>query len=490
MQLKLKKADVKEVKDGLLAIAIAQGDPLPFPDLTKDILEKSFEGKAGQCYITDTQGKAGFRKLLLYGLGEKKELTLDNLRRFGGAAYHMASASRCPSFSISAVNGCFDQGDAVQAVAEGILLADYKPVKFKTKKEDFFDVPEATIISKADATDALDKAIKLAGAQNYVRDIDENPANIATPQRLEEEARKLAKSNSLSVNVLGKDQMKKLKMNAILAVNQGSALPPVFVMLEYNKGRKELPFYAIVGKGITFDSGGISLKPSKGMQEMKYDKTGAVCVLGIMKAASELKLPIRLLGAFAATENLPSGTAQKPGDIITAYNGKTIEVLNTDAEGRLILADSLAYVSEQKPDAMIDIATLTGAMVTCLGHNRIGLFSNDDRLAKTISDSGESVFERVWRFPMDAEYKEMNKGDFADIKNMGSETGEASSITAACFLSEFVGDSKWAHLDIAGVDNVTEKHPYLSKGASGIGVRLVVESLVRLASSSKSEKKR
>jgi leucyl aminopeptidase len=487
MQLKLKKADVKEVKDELLAIAVAQGEPLPFPHLTKDILEKSFEGKAGQFYITDTQGKASFRKLLLYGLGEKKTLILDNLRRFGGAAYRMAAASRCPSFTISAINECFAPEDAVQAVAEGILLADYKPTKFKTKKEDFFDVPEATVISKTDASDALDRAVILAGAQNYVRDIDENPANIATPQRLEEEARKLAKCNNLSATVLGKDELKKLKMNAILAVNQGSALAPVFVMLEYNRNRKDLPLYAIVGKGITFDSGGISLKPSKGMQEMKYDKTGAVCVLGIMKAASELKLPLRLLGAFAATENLPSGTAQKPGDIITAYNGKTIEVLNTDAEGRLTLADSLAYISERKPDAMIDLATLTGAMITCLGHNRIGLFSNDDALAKVISDSGESVFERVWRFPMDSEYKEMNKGDFADIKNQGSETGEASSITAACFLGEFVNDCKWAHLDIAGVDNMTEKHPYLTKGASGIGVRLVTESLSRLA---KNEKKK
>ncbi len=486
MQLKLKNADVNEVKDELLAIAIAQGDLIPFPELTKGIMKKSFEGKAGQFYITDTQGKAGFRKLLLYGLGEKKDLTLDNLRRFGGAACRAASASRCPSFTISALNECFAPEGAVQAVAEGILLADYKPTKFKTKKDDFFDVPEATIISKLDASDSrvpLGKAIILAGAQNYVRDIDENPANIATPQRLEEEARKLAKSSSLAVTVLGKEELKKLKMNAILAVNQGSALPPVFVMLEHNKGRKDLPFYAVVGKGITFDSGGISLKPSKGMQEMKYDKSGAVCVLGIMKAASEMKLPVRLLGAFAATENLPSGSAQKPGDIITAYSGKTIEILNTDAEGRLILADSLAYISEMKPDAMIDLATLTGAMITCLGHNRIGLFSNDDQLAKTISDSGESVFERVWRFPMDSEYKEMNKGDFADIKNMGSETGEASSITAACFLGEFIGECRWAHLDIAGVDNMTEKHPYLSKGASGIGVRLVVEALSRLAES-------
>jgi leucyl aminopeptidase len=264
-------------------------------------------------------------------------------------------------------------------------------------------------------------------------------------------------------------------------VNQGSVLPPVFVVLEYNRDKKNLPLYAIVGKGITFDSGGISLKPAKSMQEMKYDKTGAVTAMGIIKAVSELGIPIRLIAAFAATENLPSGSAQKPGDIITAYNGKTIEVLNTDAEGRLILADSLAYVAEKRPKAIIDLATLTGAMIVSLGHNRLGLFSNDDHLAKVIYDSGEKTFERVWRFPLDREYKEMNKGDFADIRNIGSETGDAGSITAACFLSEFTGDCRWAHLDIAGVDSIAAPHGYLEKGASGIGVRLVVESLTRLA---------
>jgi leucyl aminopeptidase len=217
------------------------------------------------------------------------------------------------------------------------------------------------------------------------------------------------------------------------------------------------------------------------MQEMKYDKTGAVTAMGIIKAVSELGLPIRLIAAFAATENMPSGSAQKPGDIITAYGGKTIEVLNTDAEGRLILADTLAYIAEKKPKAMIDLATLTGAMIVCLGRTRIGLFSNDDHLAKVIYDAGERTFERVWRFPLDQEYKDMNKADFADIKNIGSETGDAGSITAACFLNEFTGDCKWAHLDIAGVDHIAAPHGYLEKGASGIGVRLVVDALTRLA---------
>ncbi|NYZ73690.1 leucyl aminopeptidase, partial [Candidatus Micrarchaeota archaeon] len=237
---------------------------------------------------------------------------------------------------------------------------------------------------------------------------------------------------------------------------------------------------AIVGKGVTFDSGGISIKPALNMHEMKYDKTGAVNVLGVFKAVAELKLPIRLVGVMPLVENLPSGSAQKPGDIVTAYNGKTIEVLNTDAEGRMILADALSYAAEDKPDCIIDMATLTGAIAICLGKHAIGLLSNDDALAKALIEAGEETHERVWKLPLWAEYGEMIKSDFADIKNI-SETGEASSITAAAFLKEFVGETKWAHLDIAAVDLVKTPHPYMDKGASGIGVRLVIETLSRLA---------
>lgn len=482
MRVTASKTDLKGVKDEILAVAVMEEEKLPFPELTKNMRTGEFEPKLGRVYTLDTQGKAGFRKLLLFGLGKREDFRLDFLRRFAGTAVRYAAQLKSPGLSIAADIKGVDAKEAVQAICEGCLLANYKPIKFKTKKEDYFDVKEAVLLSKKDFSDAIRRGTLLAEAQNYVRDIDENPANIITPQKLADAARALAKEKGLAIAVMGKEELKKKKMNAILAVNQGSALPPVLAVLEYNKN-KNLPFYAVVGKGITFDSGGISIKPSKGMQDMKYDKTGAVVVLGVMKAASELNLPIRLIGAFAATENMPSGTAQKPGDIITAYNGKTIEVLNTDAEGRLILADTLAYVAEKKPKAMIDLATLTGAITVALGKHRIGLFSNDDGLADAIFRAGEKTFERVWRMPMDKEYYEMNKADFADIKNIGSETGEAGSITAAAFLGEFVGETKWAHLDIAGVDHVTDRHSYLEKGASGMGVRLVVETLERLAKS-------
>ncbi len=483
MQVNQSKISLSDVKDEVLAVAVLQGKELPkeLSEVTKHMRKEEFEAKQGQTHVLSTLGKFKFSKLLLYGLGEEKDLNLDFLRRFAGSAVRYAVSVKSASVSIALPNVKNASEAAAQAIVEGAVLASYKPIKFKSKQDDYFEVKNISVVSKENIDEALKRGSTLAHSQNYVRDINENPANIATPQVLAQAARDLSKQQGLACTVFEKSDLQKMKMNAILAVNQGSVLPPVLVIMEYNKDKKDLPFYAVVGKGITFDSGGISIKPAKGMQEMKYDKTGAVTTLGIMKAVSELKLPIRLIGAFAATENMPSGSAQKPGDIITAYNGKTIEVLNTDAEGRLILADTLAYVAERKPQAIIDLATLTGAIIIALGRYRIGLFSNDDNLAKNIFDAGEQTFERVWRMPLDKEYSEMDKGDFADVKNIGSEMGDAGSITAAAFLQEFVGDCKWAHLDIAAVDAIAEKHSYLDKGASGIGMRLVVESLARLA---------
>ncbi|MDO8554817.1 MAG: leucyl aminopeptidase [Candidatus Micrarchaeota archaeon] len=483
MQISFKKQQLTEVKDELLCVAVLQN--LEFPkelsELTKTLRKEEFEGKVGQAVTLTTLGKLSFKKLLLYGLGEEKDFNLDFVRRFAGTAIRVAIGMKSDNISIALpkTKGV-SPSDFAQAIVEASTVANYKCIKFKSKKDDYFEVKQITVVGTEDVSVAVQKGFILGTAQNYVRDNNENPANIATPQKLAELAQILSKEKGFAIEVLGKEEMKKKGMNAILGVNQGSPLPPVMVLMEYNKDKKNLPLYSVVGKGITFDSGGISIKPAKGMQEMKYDKTGAITTLGIMKAVAELKLQIRLIGAFTATENMPSGTAQRPGDIVTSYNGKTIEVLNTDAEGRLILADTLAYVAERKPEYMIDLATLTGAIIVALGRFRIGLFSNDDKLAIAIFDAGEHTFERVWRMPLDQEYSDMDKGDFADVKNIGSESGDAGSITAACFLKEFIGETKWAHLDIAAVDAV-EKHPYLDKGASGIGLRLVVETLERLA---------
>jgi len=481
----LKKAGMIDVKDEVLALCVFEGAQIPeqLMQFTKDMSQKQFEGKSGQAFATLTLGNATFKRLLLIGMGKETEFELDLCRRAAGTALRFAESVKAASLSVMLpeVKGTA-LADVAQAMAEGAILAGYKFTKFKTKKEDIFDVENLTLITKGDILpleNALLCGTILAESQNYVREMDENPANIATPTQIAEYAKSLAKANKLLIKVIEKNEMKKLGMNALIAVNQGSVEPPKLVAMEYNAG-KRLPFYAVIGKGITFDSGGISLKPSKGMEEMKYDKTGALVVLGVLKAASELKLPIRLLGLMPLTENMPSGSAQKPGDIVKAYNGKTIEVLNTDAEGRLILADVLAYAAEKKPDAMIDLATLTGAMIVCLGRAGAGLFSNDDALSSVIEKAGLKTNERVWRFPLWPEYIELIKSDIADLKNISGE-GEAGSITAAMFLKEFIGECRWAHIDIAGVDMINRPHPYLGKGASGIGVRLVVEALKNLS---------
>jgi leucyl aminopeptidase len=486
VKIKIGRKKVSEIKDKVLAVGIFEGKQVPkeLAQFTKGITKKQFEGKLGQTYAATTLGKAGFDRLLLIGLGKAKEFNLDFARRMAGTAVRYAESNKAGSLCISVLEEktCLPV-DIIQASTEGAILAGYKFTQFKTKKEDIFDVGDVYLVLGSHcpgAQEAVQRGTILAEAQNFVRDLNELPANIATPTHIADNAKKLAKQNKIKIKIIEKAEMKKLGMGGILAVNRGSDEPPKLVVLEYNSGKK-LPLYSIVGKGITFDSGGISLKPSKGMEEMKYDKTGALVVLGIMKAVSELKLPIRLLGLMPLTENMPSGSAQKPGDIIKAYNGKTIEVINTDAEGRLILADALAYAAKQKPKAIIDLATLTGAVIVCLGRAGAGLMSNDDKLAKTIQDSGLKTYERVWRLPLWQDYTELMKSDFADLKNV-SGVGEAGTITAAAFLKEFVGETKWAHLDIAGVDLVNRPHPYFSKGATGTGVRLVTEALKNLSS--------
>lgn len=483
MQVSASKIPISEVKEDILAILLEKGgkSPQAISEFFGSIKKGEFEGNEGQIFSVKTLGKTKFDRLLLIGLGEGKEITLNSFRAAAGTVVRHAKSTKCPSAAIYLPEH-FSKPEYAQALAEGAILANYKFTKFKTKKEDKdgFEFKSLVLIGNSPLNPAIEKGTVLANAQNYVREIDEHPANLMTPAKLGEIAKTLGKEKKVEVKVYGKDEIRKMGMNGILAVNQGSDLPPVFTVMEYNKNRKDLPFYCVIGKGITFDSGGISIKPSKGMHEMKYDKTGAVVTLGIMKAAAELKLPIHLMCIFPATENMPSGSAQKPGDIITAYGGRTIEVLNTDAEGRLILADALAFAAEKKPDGIIDLATLTGAITICLGPLAAGLFSNDDRLAGAIEMAGEATHERVWRMPIWKEYGEFIKADFADIKNIGSEIGEASSITASKFLQEFVGESKWAHLDIAGVDMVRGSHPYLERGASGIGVRLVVDALERL----------
>ncbi len=484
MKAELKKSHISEVKGEILCVFLMQDEepPLAIQQFLKDVKKERYEGKLLQTFSTATRGAAPFRHLLVVGLGKKDEFKTDFLRRAAGTAARYAAALKEKEFAMHLPAKFVpreQQQKMAQAMAEGAILAGHRFLKYKTKKDEVFVAEKALIVTEEDVSEGIRKGAVMAEAQNYARGLDELPANVATPAMIVEEARKLTKECGLSMTVYDERKMAKMGMNGILAVCQGSHNRPALIRLEYNKG-KGYPLYAVIGKGVCFDTGGISIKPAQNMHEMKYDKTGAMNVLGVFRAVAGLKLPIRLLGLMPMVENMPSGTAQRPGDIIKMHNGKTVEVLNTDAEGRLILADALSFASEQKPEYMIDMATLTGAMVVSLGRHAIGMFSSDDTLAGALEEAGNETHERVWRLPLWPEYGEMMKSDFADLKNI-SELPEAGSITAAAFLKEFAGESKWAHLDIAAVDTVKWAHPYLEKGATCTGVRLVAEALGRLA---------
>jgi leucyl aminopeptidase len=320
MELSGKTCAISAVKEDVLAYPVPEGGAIPgeLREFTKGMAGRQFSGKSGEAWSATTLGRAGFSRLLLVGVGKADELDLDALRKLGGTAVRYGMSTKSGSVAIFLPKFArIRNADAAQAAAEGAMLASYRFTKFKTKKDDVYELPKAVVVSESGA-DSVKAGALLANAQNYVRALNEVPANLATPTSIANEAKRLAKEKGFSCKVYGKEEIRKMKMNAFLGVAQGSVQPPALVVLEYGTRG---PLLAIVGKGITFDSGGISIKPSKGMQEMKYDKTGALVVLGVFKAASELRLPVRLLGVMPLTENLPSGSAQKPGDIVTAYNG-------------------------------------------------------------------------------------------------------------------------------------------------------------------------
>ena len=487
MKVLLETGPVDGVKTDALAVFLFENEkpPKEFARLLPEMRKEQFYGKPGQIYGITTHDRMTFSRLILLGLGVEKDLIPDFIRKAVGTFVRYANANKLKSIAIASRKlPKLNNREAVRIIAETAILADFSYDDFKTKKEELAHVDNLMIVGGCSSEEqaAIKTGIVLAEAQNYVRYLQEVPANLFWPARGVEEAKKLAKEKGLLIKALGKSELEKRNMSGILSVNQGSSREPYLVQLEYNAGKKNLPLYGLVGKGVCFDSGGINLKPGKGMEEMKYDKSGALAVLGIFKAVAELKLPVRLLGLMPFVENMPSGSAQHPGDIIRMYNGKTVEVLNTDAEGRLIVADALAYAAEKKPEAIFDIATLTGAMLIVLGKIGSGYFTNDDELSEILESASKKSGEKVWRLPLWPEFSEMNKGVYADIRNV-TNTGEAGSATAACFLKEFVGDCKWVHIDIAGTDITSElpPHQYMNKGAAGPTVRLLTMAFEELA---------
>lgn len=443
-----------------------------------------FEGKEGQVLLgyPEKAGKSASPRLLVVGLG-KEELTGEAMRKAAGVAVNQISKTKAKQAHL-VVPGDTGLGVAelIEALTEGVMLASYRFRKYKTKKEpddNGGQLAQVTLLAptvKA-AADAVKRGISAAAAVCAARDMANEPGNHWTPTHFANQARKVAKAAGLTVKIMGKAEMAKLGMGGILGVNQGSAQPPTLTILEYHAAKKA-PTLLLVGKGLTFDSGGISIKPSSGMEEMKYDKSGGAAVLAVMQAVGlERPRGLNVVALVPATENLPGPSALKPGDVITHYGGKTVEVINTDAEGRLILADALAYgIDKYKPAAVVDIATLTGAVIIGLGHHRTGLLANNDALCDQVLAAGERTGEPLWRLPLAPEYTKQLKSTVADLKNVDKRDG--GTILGAAFLQEFVGDTPWAHLDIAGTAwNFTEKS-YIPKGPSGIGVRTLL-TLIR-----------
>jgi leucyl aminopeptidase len=430
--------------------------------------------------------KGGFQKLallrlerpervLVVGLGKREDVTLERIRL--AAAVAAKEAARLDAAAVAwALPGSDDDAETTAAIVTGTILADYRFDRYLSRDPD--DPPPSriealTLLAPAGVADAAEAARVCAEAQNRARDLQSLPSNVATPSFLAERAGEIAAtSEALSVEALGRDEIAAKAMGGLVAVSQGTAEEPKLIVLRYAGGSSG-PTLGFVGKGVTFDTGGISLKPSASMHEMKMDMSGAAAVLEAVGAIAELKLPLNLIAVVPATENMPSGTAIKPGDVITQYNGKTVEVNNTDAEGRLILADALAYAVELGAERIVDLATLTGAVLIALGSTYAAVISNDDELAAEVERAGETTGELVWRLPLHPEYKELTKGTVADLTNASAKR-KAGTIYAGSFLEEFVGETPWAHVDIAGTAWDVGR-PYTGNDASGFGVRLLVE---------------
>ena len=439
-----------------------------------------FKGRKNETLLLYTQGQIPARRVLVVGLGPQDDFGLEAARHAAGTAalkLQNLGLERATTILHGTGAGGLEPDAAAQAVAEASILACYRFDHYRSGKKKEKELKGLTILEfdrnklSAARRGARDGA-HIAAATCLARDLANQPGNVATPVYLARTARKIARDRGMRCQVLDEAAMKRLGMGGLLGVSQGSAQPARFIVLEYNKKAGVRPL-VFVGKGVTFDSGGISIKPGGGMDEMKFDMSGAAAVLGAMQAVASLQVPHYIVGLVAATENLLDGKSYKPGDILKTLSGKTIEILNTDAEGRLILADALTYARRYKPAAAIDLATLTGACVVALGHHASGMMGNDDELAAKVGRAGEQSGERVWALPLWDEYREQVKSRVADLKNIGGRPGGA--ITAAALLAEFARDYPWIHLDIAGTAYSDAARPYIPRGGVGVGVRLLTQ---------------
>ena len=440
-----------------------------------------FKGELFQCRLFHTHGAIPAQRVLLAGLGKRGEFDLEKWRGASSKAgqFIRDSGVKQFGFQMMQLNGYLER-ELTESFVIGLLLGLYQFNEFKTlDREKIKEIEELILLGETGGeilsiSDGLRTGKIISEAVCMARDLINGPGNKVTPTVLAEKAEEISKEHNMEVQVFEVNQAEAMGMGAFVAVAKGSQEPGKFITLEYNKD-KGLDTIALVGKGITFDSGGISIKPSERMERMKDDMSGAAAVLATMQVASKLQIPLHIIGIIPATENLPSGKAYKPGDILKTLSGQTVEVISTDAEGRLILSDALTYSLRYQPKGIIDLATLTGACVIALGDYVIGLFGNEESLLKRIEEASEKTGEKVWRLPLWDEYFEYLKSDVADFRNVG--TRAAGAIIGAIFLSKFVEKIPWVHLDIAGPASIEKERPYIPRGGTGVGVRLLVQLL-------------
>jgi len=415
------------------------------------------------------------RRLLLISGGSAKKFSGYDLRRVAGAAVRALKSRGIRSFAFVAPSA-IPAEESVLAIVEGAYVGNFDPDYYRSDRKDQ-KIDAITIVASGDKS-ALEKIASeaqiIGESQNFTRDLVNEPSNRMTPTILADRAKKMCSEVGLYCEVYGADKIKEMKMGAFWSVAQGSDEPPALIVMKYEPaGAPQKPVLGLVGKGITFDTGGISIKPADGMEKMKYDMAGGATMIGAMRAIALLKPKVKVIGIVCATENMPSGKAQKPGDVQIAMSGKSIEIINTDAEGRLVLADGLYYARQLGCTHLVDAATLTGAVVVALGYNNAGIFANDDDMYERFHRANEKAGEKMWRLPLDDEYKEQIRSSIADIMNTGGRWGGA--ITAAMFLKEFAEDTPWIHLDIAGTAWMEDQKPWIAKGPSGIALRSLVE---------------
>ena len=415
------------------------------------------------------------KRLLLIGGGKAKKFTASELRKAAGAAVRALKPRKLRSLAF-AIPEQIPADQAVRAVVEGAIVGDFDPDTYKSDRKDQ-KIDSLTVVASGDQSSlqrALDESRTVAESQNFARELINEPSNRMTPTILAQHAEQMAKETGLKCEIFGGDKIKELKMGAFWGVAQGSDEPPALIVLRYEPaGAPEKPVLGLVGKGITFDTGGISIKPADGMEKMKYDMAGGATMLGAMRAIALLKPKVKVIGIVCATENMPSGKAQKPGDIQTAMSGKTIEIINTDAEGRLVLADGLCYARQLGCTHLVDAATLTGAVVVALGYANAGVFASDDDFYNRFKAATDKAGEKMWRLPLGDEYLDAMRSQIADLQNSGGRWGGAC--TAAAFLKEFAEETPWIHLDIAGTAWMEDNKPWIAKGPSGIALRSLVE---------------